>query len=244
MKKVSVLALSLTSLFALTGCGMFNSIMSELNKEPDKLPKTREQTRQAVKDFATKSNGVEFYFTFRDGDTQGSGVAGIKNGSYWEVTDYGTYKSGYVAIKEENGNYQRYLATSEAENPFVYDKEITGYEIDDVERDFLNNSNGTPWLLYAHTTQLTKKGGATVLDRPCTEYEFTYSGISNQLGEELEYSILVDNELCITMKIAIYGSSSSDKMNLDVRSIKKGSDVNIPEVPEVPSGDEDSSLGE
>ena len=59
MKKISMLAVSMTSLFALTGCGMLSNIMNELQKTPDDLPMTKDEARQAVLDFAEKENGTE-----------------------------------------------------------------------------------------------------------------------------------------------------------------------------------------
>ena len=247
MKKVSMLAVSMTSLFALTGCGMLSNIMNELQKTPDDLPMTKDEARQAVLDFAEKENGVQFSFTFREGEDEGIGYAGQKDGSLWEYqTDYdGNILGGYVSIKEEN-TFKKYSYDEES-GKFVFDGTISGYGAQDVYKDF-GKYGRTPWLFYAHESPNTfsKSGNSTVLNRNCVDYEFTYKAITTALGEEMEYLISIDEELGVTMKIVIYeGSSTASRMNMDMTEIKTGDEVVMPEtVDPEPEGQEGEGEGQ
>lgn len=232
MKKLSIIALSMTSLFALTGCGMFTNIMSELNKTADALPKTREQARTAVKEYAESKSGVQFTFTYREGENEGTGICGQKDGSMWEINKVDdVILGGYVAIANGDGTYMKYTYNTENED-FEFDRKVSGYSAQDMFKDF-GKYFGTDWLFFAHSQQLTKKSSSTILNRTCIDYEFTYGGVASALGEEMEYLVSIDNDLCITMKIAIYeGSSSSSRMNMDMVKWETGNDVAIPEVVE------------
>lgn len=233
MKKIPALLLTAIALFALSGCGMLTNIMSELQKTPDALPKTKDEARAAVAKYAVDHNGVEFKYTFRDGESEGTGVCGQKNGSMWEyiIDNNDTVIGGYVAISNGDGSYERY-AYNVNEQAFTWENTLKGYSAQDLPKDF-GNYGYTNWLFYAHSQQLTKKGSSTILGRQCIDYEFTYNGIAGQLGQEMEYDVSVDFELCITMKVAIYeGSSSSGRMNMDMIAMAADIEVSIPEVVE------------
>ena len=138
---------------------------------------------------------------------------------------------------KEDDTYDKYIYDGES---FKFDRHIKGYSAQDVKKD-IGSYNATNWVFFAHSQTLSKKSESKVLNRPCTDYEFTYNGIANQLGEESDYLVSIDNELCITMKIAIYqGSSTSGRVNMDMTAMLTGNSVQIPEVDEKPS--EDSSL--
>ena len=233
MKKVPALLLTVVSAFALSGCGMLSNIMSELQKTPDALPKTKDEARAAVAKYARDRDGVEFKYTFRDGTEEGTGILGQKNGSMWEILVNNNDKvvGGYVAISNGDDTYEKYTYDPN-DNAFTWENTLRGYSAQDLPKDF-GNYTSPNWLFYAHSQQLTKKGESEILGRRCLDYEFTYNGIAGQLGEEMEYNVSIDEELCITMKITIYeASSSSGRMNMDMVYIHTGSDVVIPEVVE------------
>ncbi len=243
MKKLPMLVLSMASVMALTGCGMLSKVMEELKKTPDDLPMTKEEARNAVKNYAEENNGVQFSYRYRDGEEEGRGYAGQKNGSVWEYqTVGGKVTNGYVTVALEDGSYKKYVYDQEKEAFYFYrDIEKDSYAIEDIYKDFGKNTT-PPWLFYAHESPNTfsKVGESKVLERDCVDYEFTYKGIASTLGEEMEYTISIDATLGVTMKIVIYeGSSTSGRMNMDMTAIETGSDVVVPEtVDPEPEGDE------
>lgn len=246
MKKISLLALSATAVFALTGCGMAKTIIDELQKQPDALPQTRDEARRSLANFAQQNNGYEFEYAFRYNEYEGGGYLGQKDGSYWEVIELADgAKYGYVALLLDDGSFDRYVYSME-ENGFAFDKNInTTYGKQDIAEDFGGykgekndsiNADITSWLFFAHSQQLSKKDTGEILGRPVTNYEFTYSSIANQLGADTKFLVSVDDELCITMKVAISSSSgdSSEKVNMDMVGLKTGNDAQIPDLLEKP----------
>lgn len=235
MKKVPALLLTVVSAFALSGCGMLSNIMSELQKTPDALPKTKDEARAAVAKYARDRDGVEFKYTFREGDDEGVGVLGQKDGSMWEIVMNNDEQvvGGYVALANADGSYDKYSYDPNVQD-FTFERTLKGYSATDLPKDF-GNYTSPNWLFYAHSQQLTKKGESEILGRKCLDYEFTYNGIASQLGEEMEYNVSIDEELCITMKITIYeASSSSGRMNMDMVYIHTANDVDVPHVVETP----------
>ena len=232
MKRLALLTFSAAALFTVSGCaalGKVKDIVDELNKTPDELPMTQEQVRKGLVTYAEQHNGLQFEYMFRAGEKQGTGYVGQKDGNLWEVVEVEDEKIGYVALKQEDGSLDRYYYQQD-QSGFVFDKNLTNYDAQDVAKYF-GNYGETSWLLFAHSQSLTKKEADEVLGRPCTVYDFTYSGLANQFGEETNFHIWVDDELCITMKIDISSSSSSSSnMNMDMTAMKTGAEVSAPEV--------------
>ena len=231
MKKIALLTLTTAAVFSLTGCGMLKTVVDELQKTPDQLPMTQDEARKALTKYSESHMGLELSYMFRLDDTQGTGFLGQKNGNLWEVIDVEDQgRTGYVALKQDNGSYDYYVYDNEKEG-FVFDKNMRNYEASDLLKYFGNYCT-TNWLLYAHSQQLSKKGTSQILGRNCSDYEFTYGGIATQLGEDATFLISVDDELCITMKIEISSASSSSRMNMDMTAFKQGDNepVQVPEV--------------
>lgn len=258
MKKLALLTLSTTALFVLTGCGMAKQILDELQKTPDQLPQTREEARKSLTKFAEDNNGYQFTYTFRYNEYEGEGIVGQKDGHFWEsvTLDSGeTY--GYVALKLDDGSFDRYFYDME-QSGYAFDSNVKGYKAQDISEDFGEcdfdtniNSSLTSFLFFAHSQQLTKKGQDKILGREVTNYEFTYNSIANQLGADSKFLISVDDELCITMKIAISDGTSSGKVNMDMRELLLGNEAQAPEVLEKPAeggegqgGEEEPGQGE
>ena len=253
MKKIALLTLSTAAVFALTGCGMLKNVMDELNKTPDQLPQTKEQARKSLTSFAERNDGYQFQYTFRYDEYEGEGRLGQKDGCYWEYIELDSgEKYGYVAIKLDDGSFDKYVYDMD-QNGFVFKENRTRYKAQDIIDDFGDykgepedsiNAGVTGWLFFAHSQQLTKKDTDQILNRPVTNYEFTYGGIANQLGADTKFLIAVDDELCITMKIAISDGTSGGKVNMDMVALETGEQAHVPEVLDKPVDGGEQGQGE
>ena len=210
--------------FMLSGCSLIGGGSGE-------KVKSKKEAEAAMKEFGTE-NGYEITMEYKDDDgDSGEFTTGQKGNIYWAYTvdDSGTDKAAYI-INDDGPSY-KYEFEDNAW-VFVDEEEITTDQITQAFSSYLYYAQGAAGL--------KKSGTETVCGRTCDTYKFSLGGLLAMVGAKLEYSLAVDQELGITLRLDVSGGSGEDSGSLSIRtkSFKTGAEVVAPTLPE-PTPSED-----
>ena len=203
-------------------------------QEPsDKLAMSQEQSESKFQEIAANGYEITFVFSSNDdeGEESGTMTMGAKGNVVWVLID-----GEGMALVDDNGQIHMYN-TEEGEFVFAYTlpKEASESLYESYQ------GLASPYLYWAngYDGSLKKGADAKVAGRNCYTYELDLSaslGAYAQMEgiENLKYKVYVDKDLGITMKVeaaaTVDGSSSS--FNYEVTSLKIGSEVTAPRLPE------------
>ncbi len=218
-----ILLCSLASVFMLTACDF-----GTLGKgEP--LPYDKEESKEKMKDKAN-TDGFEIrYHVFSENDGEEKMnedfVLGYKNNIFWSYDD-----DGHVAYYLDTDNTFYTCAYDETLKVFKYNP---GSGVENGKDSFdqcVDSSMTFLFSCYNASTSYVKTGDNVVAGREVEE--FTYSLKIFVLT--VEYTVSIDKELGICLKFDFTGGvdstegSTSGEASYEVKSIKFGNDVIVP----------------
>ncbi len=169
-----------------------------------------------------ETEGFEIAFSMTADGESGSATVGFKNDTIWQITG-GEYNAAYV--KTEDGGTHVYGVE---EGAFVY----TGtYDAETIP--FQEMAESVVAIFYSWTTMSLEIASVThhqtYLGRDCDYYVADLSAP----GGSLEFTLYVDTETGISMKVAATAESEegSSSIDFEVLSFRTGNQVTVPDLP-------------
>ena len=182
---------------------------------------SEEETSSAAGELG-ETEGFEIAFSMTaDGESE-SATVGFKNDTIWEIAD-GEYNAAYV--KTEDGGTHVYGVE---EGAFVY---AGTYDAETFP--FQAMAESVVAIFYSWTTMPLEVASVThhqtYLGRDCDYYVADLSAP----GGSLEFTLYVDTETGITMKVAATAESEegSSSIDFEVLSFRTGNQVTVPDLP-------------
>ena len=205
MKKALVLAIFAT--LSLTACGG--------QKESTRgLPMTRKEGARRLRQTG-ETDGFKIEFSYQNGEEAAQVEASMKGNISW-------YTKGAEGIALEKAEKYYHVFLSDGKG---YDYAVS-YKQDVFESFFASGSA----LYLAHQlddVKFTKGEAATILERECTYYTFSYDAGAGAM----DYKVAIDNEFGITLKIEC--DNQGALLKFDATKFQIGGDIEVPELPEV-----------
>ena len=215
--KHNVMRLStLVAAFLLSGCSLMSGVTG------GSKVKSKEEAVEAMGQLGSDS-GYEITMQYVDDDSSGEFTTGQKGNIYWAYSSDadGEDKGAYVMNEDKSYKYD-----------FENGEWVYGGETDVTPEQVNQAFNG--YLYYAQgAAGLKKSGTETVCGRTCDTYKFSLGGLLAVVGAKIEYSVAVDQELGITLRVDVAGGQGEDAGSVSIKTIsfKTGSQVVAPNLP-------------